>query len=44
MESDDENKDIRHPDEAYSDQLVEPINLHDALYNNSDEPISDDPY
>lgn len=43
MDSDDEEN-IRTPDESYSSQLVEPINLHDALYNNINEPISDDPY
>jgi hypothetical protein len=45
MDTDDENEEnIRPPDLNYIDQLVEPINLNDALYNNTNEIISDDPF
>ena len=45
MDSENENEEnIRSPDLHYSDQLVEPVNLHDALYHTTNDIISDDPY
>jgi hypothetical protein len=44
MESDEEQENIRPPDNTITDQLVESINLSESLYNTDNFTISDDPY